>query len=253
MRALITGASSGIGFELSKIFAKNNYDLVMVSKDRKKLESSANEIKSLHNVTIKQIAIDLSKENSARKLYYMLPGKIDILVNNAGFGLYGEFKDTDISAEQEMLHLNIVSLTELTKYIMKDMLAKGSGKIMNIASTAAFFPGPMMSVYYASKAYVLSFSVALANELKGTNVSLTVVCPGPTKSGFQEKANLGKSSFSKHKMMGSDEVAEISYKGLIKKQLIIIPGTMNKFQAFASRIFPMEMLADMVRSYQKQR
>lgn len=251
MKVLITGASSGIGLEIAKIFAKNNHDLVLVSKDRKRLEASARSIKEINGgISIKTAALDLSQDDSAKKLYIMQKGRIDALVNNAGFGLFGEFKDTDIDTELQMLHLNIIALTELTKYFAKDMIKRKSGRILNVASTAAFFPGPLMSVYYASKAYVLSFSVALENELRGTGVSLTVLCPGPTTSGFQEKARLRSSGMAKSKMMTSRQVAEIAYDAMMKNRLIVIPGLKNKFQAFASHLFPRKTLADMVRDYQ---
>ncbi len=251
MIALITGASTGIGFELAKVFAENNYDLIIVGKDKKRLDDAGKQLLK-YKVKIRKIAIDLAEKNSATRLYRMLDTKVDILVNNAGFGGYGEFKDTDLEKELEMMQLNMVTLTELTKHVVRDMIKNKKGKILNVASVAAFFPGPFMAIYYATKTYVLSFSVAIANELKGTGVTLSVLCPGPTKSNFQKTAEL-KMSEARLDMMDAKTVAEAGYKGLMKNRLIIIPGTKNKLQTLASNFFPRSVLANLVRIYQDEK
>jgi short-subunit dehydrogenase len=182
--ALITGASSGIGRELATLFARDGYDLTLVARDRAMLARIGDELTRVHGVAVDVIAQDLSHPNAAAEVYRELKRrsiKIDVLVNNAGFGTYGPFVDSDAATESEMLQLNIVALTKLTRLFLEDMLAKREGRILNVASTAAFQPGPLMAVYYASKAYVLSFSEALANELRDSGVTVSTLCPGPTQ------------------------------------------------------------------------
>ncbi len=178
--ALITGSANGIGYELASTFAENGYNLVLVDKDEEKLTLIAEEFPQKFGISVKTLVKDLSISTSPTEIFTELQQagiKIDILVNNAGFGTYGVFSETDLTTELKMLQVNIVCLTHLTKLFLKDMITQGNGKILNVASVAAFQPGPLMAVYFATKAYVLSFSEAIANELEGTGVTVTTLCP----------------------------------------------------------------------------
>jgi len=252
---LITGGSSGIGYELAKLFVKNNYNLVLVAKDSKKLQNAAETLKD-DGISILPIAKDLSGPDTPRQIYKLLQKEnitIDILVNNAGFATYGLFTDTDLEEELKELQVNIVSLTHLTKLFVRDMLKKREGKILNIASTAAFVPGPLMAVYYASKAYVLSFSEALSEELSNTEVSVTTVCPGPTNTGFAKNANLEKSKLFKGKNMDASFVAQAAYEGLRKNKTIVIPGINNKLMTNFVKFVPKKIILKIVKKLQENR
>ncbi|MBI4115512.1 MAG: SDR family oxidoreductase [Candidatus Omnitrophica bacterium] len=256
--ALVTGASTGIGYELSKLLARDGYDLVLVARDKQKLLEVADELKAISRVSVKLIPKDLSYPSSPDEIFGELQREsihIDILVNNAGVGSYGLFADSDLRNQLSMIQLNMTSLTHLTHLLLKEMLRKKKGKILNMASTAAFQPGgPLMAVYYATKAYVLSFSEALANELKGTGITVTVLCPGPTQTGFQEKARIGKSFLlSDFMVMDARKVARIGYKGLMKNKTIVIPGLKNKLTALGTKIFPRSIVTRMVRIFQEVR
>ena len=178
--ALVTGSAHGIGYQLACVFARHSYNLVLVDKDQEKLAVTAEDFRQKFGISVKTIVKDLSISISPEEIFTELQQaaiKIDILVNNAGFGTYGIFSETDLTTELKMLQVNIVSLTHLTKLFLKDMISQGYGKILNVASVAAFQPGPLMAVYFATKAYVLSFSEAIANELEGTGVTVTTLCP----------------------------------------------------------------------------
>jgi len=253
---LITGASSGIGYELTKLFAGDGYNLVLVARSESKLEQIASELNKQFGVAVKVIAKDLSLSASPEEIWQELQNQgiiIDILVNNAGFATYGFFAENELQTELKMMQLNMVSLTHLTKLFLPEMVARRGGKILNIASTAAFQPGPLMAVYYASKAYVLSFSEALANELQGTGVTVTALCPGPTESGFQARANMENSKLVKDRsIMDATKVASIGYRGLLNNQTVIIPGLQNKFLALVVRFMPRNLVTQVVRSQQEQ-
>ena len=179
--AVITGASGGIGYELAIQFAKNGYDLVLIARRQKILEQFAHELQQQYKIRVFPITLDLTIPESIETLYQQLKNlnqPVDVLINNAGFGYFSFFPESNINKTMQMLQLNITSLTHLTRLVSKDMLDRNSGKIMNVASTAAFQPGPLMAVYYASKAYVLSFSQALDQELKDTNIHVSALCPG---------------------------------------------------------------------------
>lgn len=251
--ALITGASGGIGYELSQQFAKNNYDLILVARDEEKLKKYADEFKKNHDTKSTIILKDLSSVTAADEILQQLKHEhmtVEVLVNNAGFGSYGKFADTDIKKELSMMQVNMVTLTHLTKLLLPEMLAKKSGKILNVASTAAFFPGPLMAVYYATKAYVYSFSQAIRQELKSTGVSVTVLCPGPTRTGFEKGADLGSSKLFKKISMDAKTVAENAFKGLMKNKALIIPGFRNKLQVFSEHFVPRNAIAGIVESAQ---
>jgi len=189
--ALITGATSGIGLELASLAAQDRHDLVLVARQRERLESVGRGLAEEYGVRVSVLPKDLSDPSTPPQIGRDLAARgiaVDVLVNNAGFGVYGLFAETEIDRELEMIQVNVVALTHLTKLILAGMLARRLGRILNVASTAAFQPGPLMAVYYATKAYVLSFSEALANETAGTGVTVTTLCPGPTPTGFAERA-----------------------------------------------------------------
>ncbi|HXA03055.1 MAG TPA: SDR family oxidoreductase [Cytophagaceae bacterium] len=251
-RVLITGASSGIGLELAKIFAQNNHDLVIVARSEDKLLELAQELERKNNIKVKVIVRDLTEPMASYLLYSQLIHEkinIDILINNAGFGTFGHFVTTDLRKQTDMLQLNIIALTQLCHYFGKEMIKAGKGQILNIASTAAFQPGPLMAVYFASKAYVLSFSEALHNEFSDKGVSVSCLCPGLTETGFQRTAVMEEVGMVKgKKMMSAAEVAETAFKGLIKNKTIIIPGIKNKLLAFSVRFSPRSLVTKVARS-----
>lgn len=253
---LITGASSGIGYELAKLFARDGYDLVLVARSRTTLEAVAKELYQIHAKNVKPIAIDLSESGSVDMLITDLQERkihIDILVNNAGFGVYGFFTATSAQAERAMIELNMGAVTHLSKALLPGMLTRGEGKILNVASTAAFQPGPLMAVYYATKAYVLSFSEALSNELRGTGVNVCVLCPGPTRSGFMKRAAMERSRLFCFGVMNAAVVARIGYQGLMAGKTVIIPGFKNGLLAFGVRFMPRKLVPYLVRMMQGTR
>ena len=252
--ALITGASEGIGHELAKRFAEHGHHLVLVARSEEKLKRLAGEISSAYGVRVSSIAQDLSVPDSAPKVHRKVEElglAIDFLVNNAGVGTYGLFAETDLERELRMMQLNMVSVTALTKLFLPGMLKQRQGGVLNVASTAAFQPGPLMAVYYASKAYVLSFTEALANELKGTGVRVSVLCPGPTWSGFQKSAGMDASKLFRSGVMKASDVAEIAYRGFMRGKTTIIPGLRNKILAFSVRLGPRKLLPMIVRLMQE--
>ena len=186
--ALITGASSGIGLELAKLFARDGYELVLVARRVERLEELGRELTQRHGVRCHTISVDLAQPDAAAEIVRRLEGAgpaVDVLVNNAGFGVLGPLATTEPETAGRMIRVNIEALTQLTRALLPGMLARRRGRILNVASTAGFAPGPLMAVYYATKAYVISFSEALAEELRGTGVTVTVLCPGPTRTEFQ--------------------------------------------------------------------
>jgi uncharacterized protein len=254
--ALVTGGSKGIGLELSKLFAKAGYNLVVVARHEKALEEVKNELEGNYGVKVLTISIDLSIPDSSKKIYNKLQKEkiqIGILVNNAGFGNYGPFARTDWETEEREMQLNMISLVQLTKLIMPQMLAKGDGKIMNVASTAAFQPGPFMAIYYATKAFVLSFSEALAEELEGTGIMVTALCPGPTRTHFQERAGVSESSLIRHGMMDAKDVAKAGFEGLMSGKRIVIPGFKNKLGTKFVRMLPNKLVTNIIRKVQEGR
>jgi short-subunit dehydrogenase len=244
--ALITGATSGIGYELSRVFAKNRYNLVIVSRNREKLDAVAGELSRLYNIQVKAISKDLSKISAPQELYDEISAdniQIDVLVNNAGVGINGRVVDLSAEKQMDLIQLNIASLTILCKLFGAAMVKKGAGSILNVASTAAFLAGPFMSTYYASKAYVLMFSEGLNAELRGTGVTVTALCPGPTRTDFFERADMKGSRLAITPfMMTPAEVAEIGFSGLRKGKAIVIPGLVNKILAFSTRLSPRALI-----------
>ncbi|MBK8552819.1 MAG: SDR family oxidoreductase [Ignavibacteria bacterium] len=255
---LITGATTGIGYELAKLFAKDKYDLVIIARNGSKLKEVSDELVKDFRVNVKSISKDLSKTLSAEEIYQELNKEninIDVLINNAGFGSLGAFSESDLSNDLEMIQLNITSLVVLTKLFMSDMIRNNSGKIMNVASTAAFQPGPFMAIYYATKSFVLHFSEAIAEELTDTQITVTALCPGPVITEFQNRAGIQNTKLVNRKisgLMSAEEVAEIGFKGLMKGKRIVIPGIINKVIPLLVRLSPRKFVAKVAGSLHKE-
>ncbi|MBE0661247.1 MAG: SDR family oxidoreductase [Bacteroidales bacterium] len=249
--ALITGASSGIGLELVKIHARHGDNLVLVARNKVKLNELKNEIEKAHKVTVHLIVKDLSVKDAALEVFNEVQSQgisIDYLINNAGFGHLGAFVGNPWEKEEQMIQLNITALVHLTKLFLPEMIARESGKIMNVGSVASFMPGPFMAVYYATKAFVLSFSEAINNEVRDKGVSVTALCPGPTESGFQDVADMkGIKLVEKFKMPSSKEVAEFGYKAMMKGKPVAIHGVLNRMMVASLRISPRSMVVKSVR------
>lgn len=252
--ALITGASSGIGLELAKIFAAQKVNLVLVARSKEKLQVLANELQSQHGVVVYVLAKDLSDYNTAKEIFDWCNDEnipVDYLINNAGFGDFGLFAESQWEKQEQMINLNITTLTYLTHLFLPAMIKKGAGKIMNVASTAAFQPGPTMAVYYATKAYVLHFSEAIANELEGTGVTVTALCPGATESGFQNAADMHESKLVKGKKLpSSKEVAAFGYKAMMRGKTVAIHGFRNYLLANSVRFAPRKLVVKIARALQ---
>ena len=252
--ALITGASNGIGLELAKVHASKGGDLVLVARNKTKLDQLKAELESQFKVSVYTIGKDLSANNSAQEVYDETTKQniqIDYLINNAGFGDFGMFAETEWNKELQMINLNITTLTQFTKLYLQDMVKRKSGKIMNVASTAAFQSGPTMAVYYATKAYVLSFSEAVDNEVSGKGVTVTTLCPGPTESGFQAAAAMEESNLVKGKKLPTaKEVAEYGYSSMMKGKTVAIHGMMNWIMANSVRFTPRALVVKLTRKIQ---
>ncbi|MGR6129067.1 SDR family NAD(P)-dependent oxidoreductase [Paenibacillus sp. SER-28] len=250
---LITGASGGIGKELADRFAKDGYDLVLVARSEDKLVDLAGEYRKKYRVQTTYIAKDVALPGVAEEIYRELKEKgitVDFLVNNAGFGLYGEFLETQLEQEMNMIDINIKALTVMTKVFLPDMVKRQQGGVLNVASLVAFFPGPLMAVYYATKAYVLSFTEALENELRGTGVTVSALCPGATATGFVDRAGLATSKLIRSGVMEVGQVADIGYREFLRGKTLIITGGRNKFMAFLPRLLPRKLMTNAVRSAQ---
>jgi short-subunit dehydrogenase len=242
--ALITGASGGIGYELAKLFARDHHNLVLVARSADKLAQVATELQT-HGVTVKTIALDLTTPPAPQFLFDQLQREgiaIDILVNNAGFGMYGEFAQMPEAEILGQIDLNIRALTELTRLFLPPMLARRHGRIMNVASTAAFQPGPLLAVYYATKAYVLSFSEAIANELRHTGVTVTCFCPGATHTDFAQRAGVSNSRLFKLGAMSAANVALDGYRAVMEGRTLAISGAHNWLVAQGTRFAPRKMV-----------
>ncbi|HEX8503590.1 MAG TPA: SDR family oxidoreductase [Pyrinomonadaceae bacterium] len=256
MTALVTGASGGIGEELARLFAADGHSLVLVARSRDKLARLADELKDKHGVAARVVAADLARAESPREIFEELEGaglRVDALVNNAGVGSYGPFAETDLKSELDLLQINVVALTHLTKLFLPGMLARRRGYVMNVASTASFQPGPLMAVYYASKAYVLSFSEALTNECGGTGVRVSALCPGPTETGFVAAAGMGDSKLFDRAVMDARTVAAAGYRGLLAGRAVVIPGFRNNLLARSIGLFPRGLVTKVVRGIQEER
>jgi uncharacterized protein len=252
--ALITGASNGIGLELAKVHASKGDNLVLVARNLSKLNELKATLEQQFNVKVYTIGKDLSQLDAVQAVYDETTQQkiqVDYLINNAGFGEFGMFVETDWSKEAQMIQLNITALTQFTKLYLRDMVARRSGKIMNVASTAAFQSGPMMAVYYATKAYVLSFSEAVDNEVRDKGVTITALCPGATESGFQAAAAMEESALVKdRKLPTSQVVAEYGYKAMMRGKTVAIHGWLNTILATSVRFLPRALVVKVTRKIQ---
>jgi short-subunit dehydrogenase len=244
---LVTGASEGIGRELSKQFAMNGFNVVLTARNESRLLDLANELKAAHGIATKTSAGDLADPETPQRIIAEcgdLP--VSVLVNNAGFGWQGPFAEEELEQAADMIEVNVSALVRLTHLFLRPMLARRKGRILNVASTAAFQPGPFTAIYYATKAFVFSFSLALAEELRGTGVSITTLCPGFTESEFHRRAKmkLGPRALA---MMPAQAVARAGYEGCMKGKAIVVPGLANKVTSFVSRRLPARLTAKVVR------
>ena len=242
---LITGASGGIGYELAKLFARDHHNLILVARSADKLAQVAIELQS-HGITVKTIALDLAQPPAPKFLFDQLQREgisVDILINNAGFGSYGEFAQMSEQEIQGQIDLNITALTQLTRLFLPPMLVRHSGRIMNVASTAGFQPGPLLAVYYATKAYVISFSEAIANELRNSGVTVTCFCPGATHTGFAKRSGTEKSRlFKQLGGMSAEKVALDGYRAVMEGRTLAISGMHNWVVAQSTRFAPRKMV-----------
>lgn len=240
---------------MAELLAREGYFLILVARSEERLLKIAEEFRR-HGISVHVIAKDLSKAHAGREIFEEIESRDirpDILINNAGLGAYGPFSKTRLKDEQEMMAVNMTALTELTKLFLPGMLERRCGRILNVASTAAFQPGPLMAVYYATKAYVLSFSQALAEELTGTGVTVTALCPGPTRSEFQKRSGIEKINLLEFDvMMSAEEVARQGYRALLSGRRVMIPGLLNKLFVFAARFVPRTWVTRAVYYLQKQ-
>ncbi len=253
--ALITGATSGIGLELARLFAKDGYNLVIVSRDQTKLEQTAYELKnSNNNIDVVTISKDLFKPESPFELYQEVKERgiqINVLVNNAGQGVYGEFADTEIAREVDIIQLNITSLVVLTKHFLQDMLSLGSGKILNLSSIASKTPGPYQSVYHGTKAFVQSFTEAIRSEVKDKGIVVTALLPGVTDTDFFNKADMLDSKAVQGEKADAAKVAKDGYEALMNDDNMVVSGTKNKIQTAMTNLMPDSMAADQTKKQQK--
>jgi uncharacterized protein len=248
---LITGASGGIGYELAKLFAKDHHNLVLIARSAPKLTQFADELQRQFGISAKAIPLDLTAAPAPQFLFDQLQREgiaVDFLVNNAGYGVFGEFAKVSLEDTLGQIQLNVTALTHLTRLFLGPMIERHSGKIMNVASTAGFQPGPLMAVYYATKAYVISFSEALANELSGSGVTVTCLCPGATDTGFQGRAGLENTMlFKRLRPMDAKTVARDGYRGLIEGKTLVISGFRNWLLAESVRFSPRKLVTALSR------
>jgi short-subunit dehydrogenase len=239
--ALVTGASYGLGLEFAKLLAQAGYDLALVARSAEKLETNAQQVRSRYRVAVTPVAVDLGDAASIDRISQRVPA-CDVLINNAGFANYGKFAELSEERVLDEVQLDVVALTRLTRRYLPQMIARGSGKVLNVASTAAFVPGPTAAVYYASKAFVLSFSEALAYEVRGSGVTVTCLCPGPTKTGFQERAKAESLLLFRLPLADATKVAKEGVEGMMRGKPVVVPGVFNKIVAFSPRFSPRNVL-----------
>ena len=251
--ALVTGATAGIGYELAKLFAKDGFELALVARDTARLEGVAKEMGAISGCAARAIAADLSQPEAPQSIFDQVQS-VDCLVNNAGFGLCAPFSQSDLETELAMIQVNITALVDLSKLFLHGMVERGSGRILNVASTAAFQPGPLMAIYYASKAFVLSFSEAIAEELRGSGVTVTTLCPGPTATEFQKRARIEQIPLVKNKVLGmmtAAEAAQTGYRGMMRGKVLVIPGILNRLGVQSLRIAPRAIVRRVARLLQE--
>jgi len=258
---LITGASFGIGLELARLFARDLCHLILVARTADRLTQVAEELKGLGAPSALPLVQDLSRSGAAENIFRTLAEQnlhLDVLVNNAGFGDYGAYAETHWPTVESMVQVNITSLLHLTRLFLPGMIARKQGRIVNLASTAAFQPGPYMAVYYASKAFVLSFSEALSKECEGTGVIVTAICPGPTATEFQTRANVLNTGIAQNqksllKMMEAAAVAEMGYRGMLKGKSVVVTGVLNRLGAWSGRHLPNVWVMAAIEKFHKKR
>lgn len=255
--ALITGASSGFGLEFAKIFASKGYNLVLCARSEDKLRKLAKALEDRYEIKALVFRQDLTAPDGARALYDFTEAEgcqVEILINNAGFGDYGRFAASNLAKQEQMIDLNVRTLTSLTHLYLPGMISRGYGRILNVASIASFLPGPMMSVYYATKAYVLSFTESISCELKGTGVTVTALCPGPTNTGFTKLAEMPQNGriADYFRFTRPVDVARYGFKALMRGQVIAVPGVLNKIGATAGRLAPKGIARNIVYKFQQE-
>lgn len=254
--ALITGASSGIGAEFARVFAEHGHDLILVARRQDALEAVAGQVEGKYSVRATVIPGDLSDPAVPGDIFETVRGAgldVDILVNNAGFGLAGEFAETELEQELAMIQVNVTALTQLTKLFVRPMIQRRAGGVLNVASVAALFPGPLRSVYYATKAYVLSFTEALAEELRDSGVHVTALCPGPTATEFHAVSGGAAERFGSKHVADAHSVACFGYEALQSGMRVAIPGFQNKLVVQARRLAPRGVVTRLVRQVQEKR
>ena len=253
--AVITGASGGFGYEFAKLLAKDGYDLVLVARSGDKLRKISKNLERHFGVSVRVFEKDLSERDAAREVFSFAAKKDptpEILINNAGFGDYGSFAEGDFEKLTQMVDLNDRTLMQLTYLFLQPMIAAGKGRILNVASIAAFMPGPQMALYYATKAFVLSLSEGLSEELRGTGVTVTALCPGPTDTGFTERANMPGSRFSDiFRFTKPSGVARAGYRAMMKGKTIEVPGALNYLATTGVRLLPRGLVRKIVYRFQK--
>lgn len=248
---LITGATSGIGYEFSKLFAEKGFNLIITGRNEKKLKEMECYLSGLYKIKVVSYGCDLCKKENVLSLFNYVKSlnlNIDILINNAGVGFNGVFHELSWEKHLQTLEINITSLTYLTHLVLGEMVKRGQGKILNVASTGAYQPGSYISVYYATKAYVLSFSQALRQEIKNKGVVVTTLCPGATKTQFSKRSGKGDLKVA----MTAEKVAKLGYRGLMKNKAVVIPGLINKTMVLASKIAPSSINAKVVKKIQQK-
>jgi uncharacterized protein len=252
--ALITGATSGIGYELAKLFAKDQYNLVLVARNAYELERTAAELQDENKINVHVIAKDLFNPQSAKEVYDEVKSNgidVGILVNDAGQGHFGEFINTDLEKELDIIQLNVMAPVTLTKYFLKEMLASGEGKILNVGSIAGEAPGPFHSVYHGTKAFINSWTAAIRNELKDTNITVTALLPGATDTDFFNKADMNDSKILETKLSKPEEVAKDGYEALMSGDDKIVSGLKNKAQVAMAGVLPDSVSSELMRKQQK--
>jgi short-subunit dehydrogenase len=256
--ALITGASGGIGLEFTRLFARDGYDLVLVARSADKLERLKADLEKRRALSVRVIPKDLANPSAPEEIYAELERdgvEVDALVNNAGYALFGPLVENGEQDVLDMLQVNVVALTHLTRLFLPGMVKRGQGRVLNVASTAAFVPGPLMAIYYASKAYVLSFSEAIAEEVRGTGVTVTTLCPGATETGFVKRAAMEDSRLvSGRRLLDAGAVARAGYKAMMQGKSLIIPGGLShKMVPLFARLAPRSLVTRIVRRSQERR
>lgn len=252
--ALVTGATSGIGKEIAKLLAKDQYNLVIVARDQDELNNTANELKSESGIEVQTLAKDLFNRDAVFQVYDEVKAQgyeVDILVNDAAQGQYGLFVDNDLNRELDIIQLNIGAVVILTKLFLKDMVARGDGKILNVASIAGKVPGPYQAVYHGTKAFVHSFSESIRSELKDTGVTITSLLPGPTDTDFFNKADMQDSKILQQGMSDPADVAKDGYDALMAGTDMVVSGFKNKVQVAMNNIIPDNIVADMMKEQQE--